>query len=255
VVSLLFGTAGLAWALTTAWRWLRRPGRGEIQPAALAVGAIGLTVAANLALLMFYYWSRLDDVIASRFALPTCLLLAWFAAGFIGWLEERRIPAVKLAGLGLTFWVLGWGVPAAARRVYTNQNLVMQEVEWEHEELLNRPGSRLFISNKSTLPFVLWRIPTLISGVARQRGAQIAYHLKEHTFGEVIVAQALRPTSAQGDLGVDPDDLMPDTFHLEPIAQKRFGGRIARLSRLVAIDLPAAKDSAPSSAESAGPSP
>jgi len=197
-------------------------------------------------------------VIAARFALPACLLLAWLAAWFVRWLDAHLWPAVRrrlgeggatrLAAYGLGAWVLIWGVPATARRLYTSQNLVMQEVEWEHDELLRRHGRLLFISNKSTIPFVLWRIPTLISGVARQRGDQIRYHLKEGTFTEVIVAQALRPTSPQGGWGVDPDDLMPDNFHLEPIAQKRFGGRFARLSRLVGIDdAPPKKASAPPS--------
>ena len=133
-------------------------------------------------------------------------------------------------------WVLGWGVPAMARRLYTDQNLVMQEVEWEHDELLKRPGPLLFITNKSTIPFVLWHVPTIINGIGRQRAAHIRYHMHEGTFKEVIIAQALRPTSPEGDMGVDPEDLMPDSYHLEPIGEKRFGARWARLSRLVSID-------------------
>lgn len=123
-----------------------------------------------------------------------------------------------------------------ARRLYTDQNLVMQEVEWEHDLLAQRPGRLLFITNKSTLPYVLWHVPTVINGVGRQRAEQIKYHLREGTFTEVIIAQALRPTSVKGDMGVDPEDVMPDNFRLEPIAEKRFGARWARLSRLVAID-------------------
>ena len=123
----------------------------------------------------------------------------------------------------------------------------MQEVEWEHNELLKRPGPLLFISNKSTIPFVLWRVPTLLNSVGRSRAEQIAFHLHEGTFREVIIAQALRPTSANGDMGIDPDDLMPDNFRLEPIAVKRFGGRWARLSRLVAIDPPPVADPKPKS--------
>ena len=129
-----------------------------------------------------------------------------------------------------------WGFPAMAHRLYTSQNLVMQEVEWEHDQLMKRRGPILFISNKSTLPFVLWRVPTLITGVGKQRGEQIAYHLHEGTFKEVIVAQALRPTTAEGEMGVDPDDVMPPNYRLETIAEKRFGGRWARLSRVIAID-------------------
>jgi hypothetical protein len=232
------GVAGSGWALVVAWRWWRAPARGALAPAVLVLGAFGAVIAANLTVLMFYYWSRLDDVIAARFALPMCFLLALLAALFTSWLDGRRLPATRFAALGLGVWLLGWGVPAMARRLYTNQNLVMQEVEWEHDELARRPGRMLFISNKSTLPFVLWHVPTIINGVGRQRAAQIEYHLREGTFSEVIIAQALRPTSAQGDMGVDPDDLMPDSYHLETITEKRFGGRWARLSRLVAIDDP-----------------
>ena len=230
------GAAGFAWALLRAWRWARQPVRRAPEPTTLVLLCFGAAIAANLALLMFYYWSSLDDVIASRFALPMCLLLALLAAVLAHELDSRRLPATRYAVFALGAWMLIWGLPAMARRLYTNQNLVMQEVEWEHEELLKRPGPLLFISNKSTIPFVLWHVPTLINGVGRQRAAQIKYHLHEGTFREVIIAQALRPTSPQGEMGVDPDDLMPDSYHLETIAVKRFGGRWARLSRLVAID-------------------
>jgi hypothetical protein len=37
-------------------------------------------------------------------------------------------------------------------------------------------------------------------------------------------------------LGIDPQDLMPPEFQLETIAEKRFGTRWARLSRVVAIN-------------------
>ena len=198
--------------------------------------AYGAGIAANLGLLMFYYWSRLDDVIAARFALPMCLLLALLAAWWLRSLDHRGWPATRFAAFGLGVWAFGWGVPVAARRLYTDQNLVMQEVEWEHDILTSLHGRVLLISNKSTIPFVLWHIPTLINGVGRHRGDQIKYHMKEGTFSEVVVAQALRPTSAAGDMGVDPDDVLPDNFKLEIMAEKRFGGRWARLSRLVEIE-------------------
>ncbi len=232
------GSVGLAWFLGVAWRWARRPGRAPLSPATLTLVAFGAAIVGNLGLIMFYYWSRLDDTIASRFALPMCLLLALSSAWFVHRLDPGRLRALRIATGAFAGWLLVWGLPVLAQRLYTSQNLVIQEVEWEHAELLKRPGPVLFISNKSTLPFVLWRIPAIINGVGRQRAAHIRYHLREGTFKEVIVAQALRPTSAKGEMGVDPDDLMPEAYRLEPIAQKRFGGRYARLSRLVAIDAP-----------------
>ncbi len=231
----VLGTAGLVWAL---YRWMRRRQIPTPLPPAFAVTAVfGVGVAANLALLMFYYWSRLDDVIASRFALPACLMLALLAV----WLVCRlgtRWPAMRWALAGTVVFLLVSAFPAMAHRLYTNQNLVMQEVNWEHDVVLARmpTGPILFISNKSTIPWVLWKIPSIINGVARLRPGHIRWHMEQHTFREIIVAQSLRPTTPDGHFGVDPDDVLPDYFHLATITEKRFGGRMSRLSRLVTID-------------------
>jgi hypothetical protein len=190
----------------------------------------------NLGMLMFYYWSRLDDVVASRFALPMCLLLGLAAAVFVNAIEQRGWRATRFAALGLGIWVLGWDLPAIARHLYTSQNLVMQEVEWEHDRLQDLPHPLLFVTNKSTIPFVLWHVPSIINGVGRLRAEQIKFHLEQGTFKEIVVAQALRPTTPNGDMGIDPEDLLPPNFRLEPFAEKRFGARWDRLSRLVAID-------------------
>ncbi len=230
------GALGGIGALVMAWRWARTR-----QPAIIPAGffvliAFGAGIAANLVMLMFYYWSRLDDVIASRFALPMCLLLALLAVVALQAAARPARPLMRWAAWGLGAWVLGWCLPAVARNTYTSTNLVMQEVEWERSELIRHRGPILYISNKSTLPFLLWHIPSLLNSVGRLRGEQIKFHLAQGTFREVIVSQALRPTSAQGDLGIEPNDLLPAHFRLEPLAQKRFGTRWIRLSRLVAID-------------------
>ena len=231
------GGAGFFGALLQAWHWSRRVPRAPLSPTLTALLAFAVGIVVNLTLLMFYYWSRLDDVIASRFALPVCLLLALLAAVLI---ERLGRSALRWATLGLLGWLLIGALPAMARRLYTDENIVMQEVEWEHSVLTGRPGRMLLITNKTTIPYLLWRISSISIQNGRQRGPQIKYHLCEGTFGEVIVAQGLRPTSAQGAMGIDPDDVMPAEFHLEVIAEKRFGARWARLSRVVRIDEPAA---------------
>ena len=230
----VLGCAGLAYFLWNAVRWLRR--RTPLSPVAWVAVLFGTAITGNFVLLLFYYWSRLTDSIAARFALPACVLFALLAAVLARGLD-RRWPAMRVAFLGAGVYLLFSSVPAMAHRFYTSQNLVMKEVDWEHDFVLPRQsGPVLFISNKSTIPWVLWRIPALIIGVARQRGDQLRYHMAQGTFHEVLVAQALRPTTPEGKFGVDPDDVLPDNFRLELLAEKRFGGRMARLSRLVAVD-------------------
>ena len=85
------------------------------------------------------------------------------------------------------------------------------------------------------MPFLLEKIPALNSSIARLRGPQIGWHMRQGTFREVLVSQVIRPTSAKGEPIVDPEDELPDDFRLETLAEKRFGARWIRISRLIEV--------------------
>lgn len=237
---VLLGVAGLAWALIRLIRWWRAAPAGRpVMPAVIPVTALfALTIAANLGLLMFYYWSRLDEPIATRFALPSCLVLALAAGWFVHWLDHRNLPATRLAAAGLAVWLAVFAASAYAHRFYTTQNMVMHETNWEVEQARARKRGVLWITAKATMPFLLERIPAVNTTIASVRAPQIAWHLREGTFRDVFVAQVMRPTTAGGDTIVDPDEVLPPSFRLETVAEKRFGGRWIRISRLTGIDLP-----------------
>ena len=232
----LAGGLGLAWL---AWRCLAARG-GAGGPGGTVPGVVvlltGATVAANLGMLMFYYWSRLDEPIAARFALPACLLLAVVAAWAAHGLDGRGWPATRVAAGALAAWVLVWGAPAYAHRFYTDYNLVMHELDWQVAQLEARPPGTLLITSKATMPFLLRRIPAVNTVLARGRADQISWHLQQGTFREVIVSQVLRPLPAPGEVILEPEDELPERFRLEPVAEKRFGGRWVRLSRVTGIE-------------------
>ncbi len=233
----LAGAGALGVAAWAILGWLRRA-RGERPawaPAQVVVALFGVFIAGNLALLMFYYWSRLDEPIAARFALPLCFALALM----VGWAAHRldqRGRATRLVAAGLAVWVLTLGARAYAHRFYTEHNQVMHELDWELEQVRAHRGPVLVITSKATMPYLLQRIPALNTSIARGRGAEITFHQRLGTFHEVLVARVLRPTSAEGDLAVDPDDALPENFQLEPLARKRFGGRWIEICRLTAIN-------------------
>lgn len=235
----VLGLCGLAWALWRTLAWCRSRPRPPVEAPVIVGGLFAAGVAAHFAVLLFYWWAKFNDLMAARFALPMCLSFAVLAAVLVRGLGDRRIPALKLAWCGLGVWLLTMGLPAIAIKFYTNQNLGMQELDWERSVIRTRPGPVLVISNKSTIPFILWRIEAILDSVAAQKAGDIRYHMGQGTFKEVIVTQAIRPTDGDGGMGVDPDDLLPASFHLQMIAEKRFGGRLDRLSRVVSIDAPA----------------
>ena len=239
----LTGIAGLAWGALQAWKYRRtRPPAATsafLAPDGIVLLLFGLTVAANLGMLMFYYWSRLDEPIAARFALPAYFVLTVFA----GWLaqawDSRGWRATAIIAGGLAGWVLIFGTTAYAHRFYTSQNMVMHELNWEIEQAAKRPRPTLLITSKATLPFLMEKIPAVNTVLARARLPQIAWHLNQGTVREVIVTQVIRPLSAKGDAIIDPEDEFPAGLRLEPVAEKRFGGRWIRISRVAGIDLPA----------------
>ena len=228
------GAVGLVWAL---WRLARTlPGWRTAPPAALTLGAFGLAIAANTLLVFCYYWSNFVDRMASRFSLPLHLVLAFSAVLLLARLD-RWWPATKtFVAAGLLFTL---GVTTSRYANHSYSHVGIDEIEWERR-FINAlpPGERIIVTNKSTLPWLLEKKPSILIARARLVADRLAYQLHEPTFREILVLQMARPTTTEGDFAIFPEERLSANFHLELMAEKRFGSRLARISRLVALDLP-----------------
>lgn len=236
--SLLLSAAGLAafsvLLVLVAWRW--RTWR-RWSPMELALAWVGAVIIANTGLVMFYYWSSFDDPMASRFSLPGLLLLVFAVVVVARWLD-RRLPA--------TTWLLvlagGWALPDAAAKLghHYYSHLGNDEIAWHHRfvEALP-PARRLVISNRTSLSWLLQETPAILLDRARLVADRLQHQLTQPLFDEILVIQALRPTSVDGDFRLPEEEALPEFFRMELLAEKRFGTRLSRVSRLVAVDLPA----------------
>lgn len=242
----VLGFLALAWVL---WRLLRaRPSPTVANADHTALLLLGLGMVTNTVLILFYYWSNLGDPIASRFSLPFHLVLA-FAIVVAAAAIDRRWPASLALLGGMTLFALGVTTSHQAQHLYSY--LGIDEVEWEKRYVAALPpGERLIITNKSTLPWLLVKTPSILIGRTRLVGDRLKYQLKRGTFREILVVQSLRPTTVEGDHQLVPEDRLPPGFTLVVMVEKRFGTKITRISRLVALDLP--PESPPSPANPAG---
>jgi hypothetical protein len=235
--SLLLSSVGVIALLWTLWRLVRPRLTWSMAPApVVTLGAFNLAIIANTLLVFCYYWSSFVDRIASRFSLPLHLVLA-FSAVLLGAHLDRWWPATKtLIAAGLVFF-LGSALSKYAGHYYSH--IGIDEVEWERRYVnALPPGQRIIISNKSTLPWLLEKKPSILIARARIVPDRLAYQLHEPTFREILVLQAARPSTPDGDFEIVPEDRLPAGFQVEQITEKRFGSRLARISRLVAVTLP-----------------
>jgi len=245
--SLLLAYLGVACLLALPWVLRRVRPVGEDRPVLGVVGLFGLFVAGNLGMLMFYYWARLDDPVASRFSLPLYLMLALVIGLVTGLLFAGRPRAWGLGAAMLFVYAMAVLRPATAHAFYTEYNLSARVIEWETDFISRMPPrERLVIGNRSILPFTIERV----AGVPRQ-GVEasldrIRFHLEARTFEEVLVLQTLRPGSAEGDYYLDPADALPSGWETRVLAEKRFGAVLERISVLVSMPAPVAAASASS---------
>lgn len=228
------------WALGTVllalilrkWSW-----RGAA-PALWGGVIFGGAVLANLALLMCYFWGQLDDPIVARLILPFTVMMALA----IAWCVEQ-IPAAwqkKVAGalmVASLLAYLGFGMRAVTYN--RNINQLADEISWEEQWLARQPSaSRLIITNKTTLSWMDLGIPALSIPDARNKADRVLFHWEAGTFQEVLVSQFYRPVNAEGGFVLDPRDELPAAYVLEPVIERHIGGRLLRISRVVAIHLP-----------------
>ncbi len=234
------GVAGLPALAWVAWRALRAaPGWRAAAAADVAAVTFAAAVTANLGLLMFYYWGALDDPIVSRLSLPFCtalaLALGWVAAQTPARWRDRAALLVA-GGALLSYHTTG----LRSNAHHWEQNLLMREIAWEAETIAALPpANRLIVSNKSPLFWLGREQPAIATGRARWRAEGVKFHLDHHTFQEILVLQTLRPVGADGGYQLDPADRLPDHFVLEPVTERRFGLRLARISRVKEIRLDA----------------
>ncbi len=233
----LFGAGFVALALVLVRVVRALPQWRTAPPAAVALTLGGAGIAANLLLLQFYYWGQLDDAIVGRLSLPFAMLLVLCLALVVQrWASPRR-PLAAVVASGAALAALTSGLIANARHSY--RNILGQELAWESRFVAARPhGDRLILTGRSALVWYAQHVASIPIGRATVRARSVQFHLDQHTFSEVLVLQNYRPVGPDGGFQLDPLQQLPPAYVLEPLAERRFGAQLARISRVIKINLP-----------------
>ena len=160
--------------------------------------------------------------------------MVFVAVMFTHWLD-RHLPATTICLVATGVCFLSFSVPKQSPHFYSR--LGIDEIEWERRYVAALPpAQRIILANNSTIIWLLDKTPSILLNRARLVADRLRYQLGASNFQEILVLQGLRPTSPEGFHAIVPEDRLPDSYHLETLTEKRFGTKIARISRLVAVD-------------------
>ncbi len=231
VILSALGLLGLAWVLGRLVQ--RRPRPAQWEPDRTALLFFGLAALGNTVLVQFYYWSSFLDPMASRFSLPLHFVFV-FAVVAAAATHARRWPGVPRLLVGTARLALVVATTRFGLTLYSHTGIA--EIEWERRFVEARPPvTRLVITNKSTLPWLLRKTPSILVGRAVLVADRVRFQLESGNVGEILVMQSFRPATREGHHQMVPEDVLPEGFVLEPLAERRFGTKLTRISRLVAV--------------------
>jgi len=233
---LLTALAVPALAFVAIRLWQRRRRLLDGAPWRTTLLLFGGGILAITTLMMFYYWAAFTDPMAARFALPLHLLLALAIVVAARW-ADRWVPASLLALVLTGIFAVGSAAPKESYHFYSHVG--NDELAWEHRVVASYPRvPRLILTNKSPLPWLIESTPAILIGRAASVADRLAEQLHQPDFAEILVTQSARPSTANGDYQLVPEDALPPWIHLELLAERRVGTKLARISRVVGIDLP-----------------
>lgn len=216
---------------------VRRWRRVGAEPALLILAGFGAAILASFGLLLCYNWGQLDDFVATRLGLPLLLLFALCSAFVVGRWTKTRAAWIAVLGVPLA-WAWCGAIPLGARAQGTRSFIGFPEVEWERRFVREHRQESVFYLMRSPLPAIVERAPAVALAIAAERAEEMAYHLREGTYGEVYVFQRMKLDVTTRTWSPDEQSQLGPEFILETIEQRRMKPRYAlRLSRLEAVDL------------------
>jgi hypothetical protein len=190
--------------------------------------------AAQLGLMMCYFWGQFDDAIIRRLSLPTHL---WMVVAILAVLPQFPKPAVIKTLFGIVILgILAQGVPSMAAHAYNQEYLAGLETAWRRQFIADQPRKDyLVIDNDSSL-WIAHLVSATTVEAATKRRPDLAFFMRTHTYSNIYVFQRYLIDADTGKMTLrEGDDLGPD-FVLEPVRSERLLTLTqTRISRLVEI--------------------
>lgn len=189
-------------------------------------------VCGSFCLLMIYNWGQLDDIIATRIALPFILFQAILTAIVYSHCSKKTWwhPVGLLV---CVIFFLGVTLPKTLKTDFLNRSPISDQAKWLQSKVRDHQGANpLFVADLHMIALVE-KVSTLPSFMAPERKLQIDFHLREETFGDILFFY-LAEVSEEGEL--EAPAVLSENFNLEVLDESLMPtGQPVQLARLRAV--------------------
>jgi hypothetical protein len=190
--------------------------------------------AAQLGLMMCYFWGHFDDPVIRRLSLPTYL---WMVIAVMAVLHQFPRPAVARTILGLAVLAaIVQGVPSMAAHAYDQEYLVGLETAWRCKFIADHPQKDYLMIDNDSILWVAYQVSATPVDAALKRRDALVFFMRNHAFSAMYVFQrfTIDPQTGKKTLR-DGDDIGP-CYVLEPVKEESLSLlTLTRISRITAI--------------------
>lgn len=238
--SALLSVAFIVAVIVLLYALLRRRISVDLHCPAWSVAlAFTAVVIFNFFLLMSYHWGQLNDIMATRIALPFMLfqVLLCTRMARMARMATNQAVGVKV-GLGLIFcFFIGFTVPSAAKNDYLQWVPGRHEAIWVQEQSQAMSDQDVLLISNVHLMSIIERVPSIAQFWAKNNKAKLKLHLDLHTY-EAIYIIYMMVADPGGGAGMIPETPVYRDYELELVAESKLGGkRFIRMSRIVDVNL------------------
>ena len=203
-------------------------------PISVATVFFSFGFAAQLLLMMCYFWGTFDDPVIRRLSLPTHL---WMVIAILAVLPQFPKPAVVRTLLAVAvLGVLTQGIPSMAAHAYNQEYLAGLETAWRRKFIADQPRKDYLVIDNDSILWIAHEVSATTVEQVHRRRESLVFHMRNHTFSNVYVFQRFNIDPETGKMTLrDGDDLGPD-YVLEPVREERLLTlNLTRISRVKEI--------------------
>lgn len=195
----------------------------------LPVLVFSVSICGSFFLLMTYNWGQLDDIIATRIALPF-IMLQTLTVGVVFTYYSAAKWWRLLGFLSCLVFFFGVTLQKTRKTDFLNRSPISDQATWLQSKVREyRKNGPLFVSDLHMIPLVE-KVSTLASFRAPARKTQIEFHHRMETFGDILFFYMLEESDS-GEMA--PPLEITDNFDLEVLeAAEMATGRPVHLARL-----------------------